>query len=53
MTWFYLHCLAAVVVLIADARGTLEPSIIDFEKKVGLYVEPEKQTELEDEREGR
>ena len=53
MTWFYLHCLAAVVVLIADAKGTLEPSIIAFEKKVGLYVEPEKQTELENEREGR
>ena len=53
MTWFYLHCLAAVVVLIADAKGTLEQSIIAFEKKVGLYVEPEKQTELEDERERR
>ena len=41
MTWFYLHCVIAVVVLIADARGTLEPTIKNWEKKLGIPVPEE------------
>ena len=33
MTWFYFHCILAIVILIADARGTLEPAVNAFEKK--------------------
>ena len=36
MAWFYLHCVIAVVILIADARGTLEPTIKSWEKKLGI-----------------
>ena len=41
MTCFYLHCVIAVVVLIADARGTLEPTIKSWEKKLGIPVPEE------------
>ena len=60
MTWFYFHCVLAIVILIADARGTLEPAVNAFEKKIGIYSEPEEREEIEeidkeveDEREGR
>ena len=60
MTWFYFHCILAIVILIADARGTLEPAVNAFEKKIGIYSEPaekeeieEKDKEIDDEREGR
>ena len=38
MISFYLHCVVAVVILIADARGTLEPTINKWEKKLGIPV---------------
>ena len=38
MTWFYTHCVIAIVVLIADARGTLELSIQKWEKKLGIPI---------------
>ena len=41
MAWFYLHCVIAVVILIADARGTLEPTIKNWEKKLGISVPEE------------
>ena len=47
MTWFYLHCVIAVVVLIADARGTLEPTIKAWEKKLGIPVPEETVKEIE------
>ena len=57
MTWFYFHCILAVVILIADARGTLEPAVNAFEKKIGIYSEPAEKEEIDkevdDEREGR
>ena len=60
MTWFYFHCILAIVILIADARGTLEPAVNAFEKKIGIYSEPAEREEIEeidkevdDEREGR
>ena len=44
MLWFYTHCVIAVVILIADARGTLEPTIKGWEKKLGIPV-PEVQND--------
>ena len=41
MTWFYLHCVIAIVIVIADARGTLEPTIKAWEKKLGIPVPEE------------
>ena len=41
MLWFYLHCVIAIVILIADAKGTLEPTVKKWEKKLGIPV-PEK-----------
>ena len=41
MSWFYLHCVVAVIILIADAKGTLEPAVNKFEEKVGIYTVPD------------
>ena len=41
MAWFYLHCVIAVVILIADAKGTLEPTIKNWEMKLGIPVPEE------------
>ena len=38
MISFYLHCVVAIVIVIADARGTLEPTIKAWEKKLGIPV---------------
>ena len=38
MLWFYTHCVIAVVILIADARGTLEPAVKKIEEKFGIPV---------------
>ena len=37
-TWFYLHCVVAVIILIADARGTLEPTVEKWEQKFGIPI---------------
>jgi hypothetical protein len=42
MISFYLHCVVAIVIVIADARGTLEPTVKAWEKKLGIPV-PEAQ----------
>ena len=39
--WFYLHCVVAVVILIADAKGILEPAVNKFEEKIGIYTVPD------------
>ena len=44
MLWFYLHCVIAIVIVIADAKGTLEPTVKEWEKKLGIPV-PEGQDE--------
>ena len=44
MAWFYTHCVIAIVILIADAKGTLEPTVKNWEKKLGIPV-PEEQDE--------
>ena len=36
MVWFYLHCVIAIVILIADAKGTLETTINKREKELGI-----------------
>ena len=38
LTWFYLHCIAAVAILWADATDRLEPTFNAFEQKMGLYT---------------
>ena len=39
--WFYFHCVLALVILIKDYNGTLEESLNNFEKKIGLYTPPD------------
>ena len=38
-TWFYFHVVLAVIVLYKDHNGTLEESLNNFEKSIGLYTE--------------
>ena len=38
LTWFYFHCVLVVVILYKDYNGTLEESLDNFEKKIGLYT---------------
>tara|TARA_B100000902_G_C26942210_1_gene731616 strand:+ start:429 stop:680 length:252 start_codon:yes stop_codon:yes gene_type:complete len=38
MNWFYFHCVLALVILVKDYNGTLEESLDNFEKKIGLYT---------------
>ena len=38
MAWFYTHCVVALLILIADARGTLEPAVKKIEQKLGIPV---------------
>tara|TARA_R100000008_G_scaffold18529_1_gene9361 strand:- start:4 stop:240 length:237 start_codon:yes stop_codon:yes gene_type:complete len=36
--WFYFHCVLAIIILYKDHNGTLEESLDNFEKRVGLYT---------------
>ena len=49
MSWFYAHCVVAILILIADARGTLEPTIKKIEQKLGIpvYYAPSDSLEME------
>lgn len=38
LTWFYFHVVLALIVLVKDHNGTLEESLNNFEKKIGLYT---------------
>ena len=38
MAWFYTHCVVALLILIADTRGTLEPAVKKIEQKLGMPV---------------
>jgi hypothetical protein len=38
MLWFYIHCAIAIVILIADVKGTLEPTVKKIEEKFGIPV---------------
>jgi len=39
--WFYFHVVLALIILVKDYNGTLEESLDRFEKKIGLYTEPD------------
>ena len=41
LTWFYFHCVLAIIILVKDYNVTLEESLDRFEKKIGLYTEPD------------
>ena len=41
LTWFYFHCVLALVIMVKDYNGTLEESLDNFEKMIGLYSEPD------------
>ncbi len=48
MTWFYAHCLVAIIMIVADAKGTLEPALNKFEEKLNIRTElPSDTTEFE------
>ena len=47
MSWFYLHCVVAVIIIIADAKGTLEPAVNKFEEKIGIYTPPQDSTKID------
>ena len=47
MSWFYLHCVVAVIILIADAKGTLEPAVNKFEEKIGIYTPRQDSTKID------
>ena len=38
MSWFYAHCIVALIILLADARGTLEPTVKKIEERFGIPV---------------
>ena len=38
LTWFYFICFLSATVLWKDYNGTLEESLNNFEKKIGLYT---------------
>jgi len=38
LTWFYFHCVLALIIIVKDHNGTLEESLDNFEKKIGLYT---------------
>ena len=38
LTWFYFHCVLALVIIYKDYNGTLEESLNNFEEKIGLYT---------------
>ena len=39
--WFKTHVLLAIIILVADAKGTLEPAVNKFEEKIGIYTVPD------------
>ena len=48
MTWFYTLCVIAIAIVVADEKGTLEPTINKFEEKLGIRTElPSDTTEIE------
>ena len=49
MGWFYTHCVIAIVILIADATGKLEPAVKQIEQKLGIpvYYAPSDSVDME------
>ena len=38
LNWFYFHIVLALIIIVKDYNGTLEESLNNFEKKIGLYT---------------
>ena len=36
MIWFYTLCVTAIVIVIADAKGPLDPAVNKFEERIGI-----------------
>ena len=51
--WFKAHVLLAIIILVADAKGTLEPTVKAWEKKLGIPVPEEVKDEKEEIKEDR
>ena len=46
LTWFYFHCVLALVIVVKDYNGTLEPALNKFEESIGIRtVLPDDSTE--------
>ena len=45
--WFKTHVLLAIIILVADAKGTLEPAVNKFEEKIGIYTPPQDSTKID------
>jgi len=47
--WFKVHVAVSLLILIADARGTLEPTVKKIEQKLGIpvYYAPSDSVDLE------
>jgi len=41
LNWFYFHVVLALIIIVTDANGTLEPAVNKFEQKIGLYTPPD------------
>ena len=41
LNWFYFHIVLALIIIVKDYNGTLEESLNNFEKKIGLYTPPD------------
>ena len=41
LNWFYLHCVLALVIIVTDYTGHLEPVVNKFEQSIGLYTPPD------------
>ena len=47
-TWFWIHVVAAVLIIIGDYNGTLEPALNKFEESIGIRtVLPDDTTEID------
>ena len=39
LTWYYLHWVAAIIIVVTDYYGTLEPAVNKFEERLGIRTE--------------
>ena len=39
--WLKAHIILAIIILIADAKGTLQPAVNKFEERIGIYTVPD------------
>ena len=39
LTWFYFHCVLALIIIVKDHNGTLEDSLNKFEERIGIRTE--------------